>query len=90
VSFQVIHADQGQIAPQGEPLGEVDADQQRARQARAARDRDGVDRVERQAGVVQGLPGDVGDRLDVRARRDFGEDAAILRVQVDLGRDDVR
>ncbi len=85
----MIDAQQRLIRRQRQALGVIDADQQRTDQTRSARHGDGVKLRRGHAGVVQRLIDDVADRLDVGARGEFREDAAVFGVQVDLRGDDV-
>jgi hypothetical protein len=55
VSFEVIDRDQRQAAGEGQSLGVGDANQQRAGEAGAGRDRDGIEIV-RGCGSARGLP----------------------------------
>ncbi len=64
--------------------GDAGADQQRAGQAGAARVGDDVDRVEVGAGRAQDLARQRQDAPDVVARGQFGHDAAVVGVHLDL------
>ena len=90
VAFEVIDAQQWLAPREGQPLGHVDADQQRAGQARArglrrSRRSPSQSRVRRGKGLFQRRQ----DRPQVRARRLFGHHTAVARVQVGLRGDDV-
>ena len=70
-------------------LGGLDADEQRAHQARAGGDGDAVEVGELDAGLGGRATQDRHDGGDVLARRHLGHDAAVLRVHLDLRRHDV-
>jgi len=89
VPLQVVDADQRQPLPEGQPFGEVDADEQAAGQAGAARHGDGVEGVVAEGGFLHRLADDRADDLDVGAGGDLREDAAVRRMQVNLGGDDI-
>ena len=55
MTVQVVHGHEGQAAAPGERLGGGEADQQRADQARALGDGNGLDVVERGAGFGKRL-----------------------------------
>ena len=82
--MQVVHGHERQAAAPGERLGGGEADQQRADQARALGDGDGLDVVERGAGFGQRLPHHGEHELEVVPRCDLGHDPAEARVQVGL------
>jgi hypothetical protein len=89
VPFQMVDRDQRQAARPGDRLGPVDTDHQRSRQPRALGDGEGVDVVQRETGTVErGAHGRL-DRSDVPPRGEFGHDAAVLAVEVDLRGDHV-
>ena len=90
VAVQVVDRRQRQAARPGERLRRGDADEERADKARALRDRDRVDVVERRPRFAERLAHDRDDELEMSPRRDLGHDAAIARVQLGLRGDDVR
>ena len=55
VALEVVDPDERPVVDPGERLGEVDPDEQRAREARAVGDRDGVDVVPGRAGIAPRL-----------------------------------
>lgn len=88
VTFEVIDADERQAAAEGDGARGVVADQETAGEAGAPGAGDGIDVVE---GAVRGLErfADDGHDLEqVLAAGDFGDDAAVFCVEVDLGCDD--
>ena len=87
---QVVDRDERKAARPCKRLGGGHADEQRADQPGALRDRDAVDAVERRAGLGERLADHRRDELEMTARRDLGDDPAEARVQVRLRRDDVR
>ena len=86
VALEMVHADVRHAAHERERLRRAHAHEQRAGQARAVARGDGVDRLELDPGLAQGVGHHRHDEIDVRAARDFGHDPAVLRVQVDLAR----
>ena len=87
MAFHVMDADERPVARVGERLGIHDADEQRAREARARSDRDGVYRRHRDARFRDGAIHDRGQRGEVRAARQLRHDAAEHLVHV-LRQDD--
>ena len=85
----MVNADQRNAVRHGERLCKIDADEQRADEARVRGDGDQPDIAERDARFVQRLVRDARDRLDVRPPRNLGDDAAVETVNVNLRRDDV-
>ena len=90
VRGEVVDAVQRLAQPDRERLGRRDTDEQRAGQARAAGDRDGVDVVQPQAGGLAGLLDGRDHRLEVGTARHLRYDAAEPRVLVDAARHRVR
>ncbi len=86
---QVVDRHERQAAGPRERLGRGEADEQRADQAGPGGDRDAVDVVERDARLLLRLTQDRQHELEVPARGDLGDDAAVARMQVGLGGDDV-
>ena len=84
VPFQVIDPHQREAAPQRQPFGGVDAHHQRTGQTGAAGHRHGVQFLQTKVRFFEGLLHDGIHRQDVLARSHFGEDAAVLSVQVHL------
>ena len=89
VALKVVDAQQRQVGAQRQALRVVHADQQRTDEARSARYGDGVHGGQRRGGLRQGLVHDRRNGLHVGARGQFGEDAAVAGVQLDLRGDDV-
>ena len=89
VAVQVVDRRKRQAARPGERLRRRDADEQCADEPGALRDRDRVDVVERRPRLAERLAHDRSDELEMSPRRDLGHDAAVARVQVGLGGDDV-
>ena len=74
---------------EGQCLGSLEADHQGAGQARALGGGDGVETIGAGGCFAQSCPGDGKQVLEVLARSQFRDDAAVLLVQLDLGGDDV-
>ena len=89
VAVQVVDGHEREPARPGERLRRREADEQRADQARPARDGDGLDVVEGGAALLERLGEHRADELEVPARGDLGHDAAVARVQLGLRGDDV-
>ena len=70
---------------EGQALGEVHADKQRAYQPGRVCDRDGVYVRAREARHGESAVGELVYDLDVAARGNLGHDAAVDRVEVGLG-----
>jgi hypothetical protein len=88
VAVQVVDGDERQPAAPGKRFRGREPDEQRADQARALRDRDRVDVVERM--LAERLLDHRHDQLEVPAGGDLGDDASEACMQVRLRRDDVR
>jgi hypothetical protein len=88
VTVQVVDGNQREPARPRQGLGDLDAHEQRADQARSAGDRDALDVVERT--FAERLANDGQHELQVAPGGDFGDDATVTRVQFRLRRDDVR
>ena len=73
----------------GERLRRRQADEERADQPGALRDRDPFDPVEPDPGLAERLAQDGRDELEMPPRRDLRDDPAVLRMQLRLGGDDV-
>jgi hypothetical protein len=70
--------------------GERDPHEERADQAGSRGDGDSVDLLERRSRIVERRLQDRLDVLQMVARRELGNDAAVRAVERDLGGDDVR
>ena len=90
VAFEMVHANEGQASAVGDGFGRGKAHEERSDKAGTPRCGDAVDVVQGDACIFQGLEHDSADGLDMLARRDFGNDAAVLAVDLDLRGDDVR
>ena len=89
VPVEVVDRHEREPPRPGERLGRGKADEERPDQARTARDGDRVDVVQARAPPGERLAENGSDQLEVSARRDLGDDAAVARVQVGLRGDDV-
>ena len=89
VAVQVVDRGERQPPRPGERLRGRQPDEERADQPRALRDRDPLDPVEPDTGLAERLAQDGRDELEMPPRRDLRDDAAVLRVQLRLGGDDV-
>jgi hypothetical protein len=78
------------FADKGDGAGGESADEQAAEQARTGGDGNAVDVVPSGAGFSQGVVDYGQNDLDMAARGNFGHDAAVLFVQIDLAGDDIR
>ena len=87
--FEVVDADDRLVSGQSQALGHVHADHQRPGQAGAAGGRDGINILDIQMGLLEGLIHNGINRFDVFAGGQLGEDAAILGMQVNLAGDHV-
>ena len=86
---EVVDAVERHAERERERLGRGHADEQRAGQARAGRDGDGVEVAQRDAGRRAGPLDGRHHRLEVGAAGDLGHDPAEPRVLVDAARDGV-
>ena len=89
VAFEVVDADQRGFLGEGEALCRVDSDEERSRKAGAVGDGDSVEVAQLDGRLLHGLPHHGVEREHVLARGDLRNDAAVLGVHLDLGRDDV-
>jgi hypothetical protein len=80
LTLEVVDRDERQPAWGGDRLRRADADQQGADQARAGRDRDGSDVVQRRSGLAQGGLDYRRRQLEMVPRGDLGHHAAELGV----------
>lgn len=90
VPFDVIHRNQREAVHKADRFRVRDADQQRTDETWAFRDRHRGEVAELRPGLLHGFPHDRRDRPQMLARRQFRHDAAVLRMHVELGGDDVR
>ena len=87
--FEVVYPDHRQIPRQGQRLGRIDSNQQRAGEAGAAGDGHSVEAPQLDARLVQGRPDHGHDGHQMAPRRDLGHDAAKGGVYVRLAGDHV-
>ncbi len=90
VAFEVVDGDERLAERVGEGFGVADADEQRAGEAGAFGDGDGVEVGKGDAGFAEGGVDDGDDGAEVLAGGELGDDAAVGGVDGDLGGDDVR
>ena len=90
VPMQVIDGNERQPSRPRERLGGGEADEQSADEARPLGHGDVREVVERRAGVAERFADHGQDELQMAARRHFGHDAAVARVEIRLRCDDVR
>ena len=90
VPGEVVHRHERTIQRERERLRERDADEQRADEAGALRDGNGIELLEIGLRGIERRADDAADVADVLARRELGHDAAPLAVDGHLRRDDVR
>ena len=76
---------EGFVVEDGEGAGGEGADEEGAEEAGGVGDGDGVDLGPMEAGSDERLVDDGEDGFDVGASGDFGDDAAVNFVDVDLG-----
>ena len=88
--MKMVDGDERQPACPGEGLCGRDSDEQGADQARAPSDGDPIDVAERGLRVVERAPHRGKQQLEMVPRRDLRHNAAVPRVQLGLGGDDVR
>ncbi len=84
MSFQMVDADEGFVRRPGERLSGGEADQQAADQAGAGGGGDGVDLVERHVGALERAADEMVEIIDMGARRDLRDDAAVGGMFGDL------
>ena len=89
VTLEVVHPDERNAEYGGDRLRLGDADEERPDQARSDRRSDRIDIPEREVCIAKRLADSGGQCLDVGARRDLGNDAAVLAVEIDLADDHV-
>jgi hypothetical protein len=90
MAFDVVHAHDRLAERVGEAFGEVDADEERADEARPLRDGEVVNLTCLHAGLGEGCGDDLFDLFEVFARGNFGDDAAEALVRGDLRVDHAR
>ncbi len=88
VAFEMIYRDQRLVERLGQRFGVSDADEERADEAGALGHSDGVDVLEPKIRFCKSFADDRHDLAKVFARREFGNNAAVLTVNIDLGGDD--
>ena len=88
--MQMVDRDERQPPRPGQGLCGRDPDEQGADEARSLGDGDPVDVVERGSRVFERAPHGGEQKLEMVARGDLRDDAAVPRVQLGLRRDDVR
>ena len=89
MAVQVVDRSEGKPQRPRERLRRRQPDEQRADQPGPLRDGDPLDPVEPDAGLVERLAQHRRDELEVPPRGDLRDDAAVLRVQLGLGGDDI-
>src|ERR1700677_4066283 len=88
VAGEMVHGNERLAQREGESFAVGEAHEQRADQARALRDGDGVEIVQGDVGLVDGFADDRHDLTQMFARREFGDAPAVFAVNFDLGGDD--
>ncbi len=89
VAFQVVDGDEGFVEAEGEGLGVGDADEQGPGEAGAGGDGDGVEVGEGEVGAGEGFADDEDDVAEMLAGGEFGDNSAVVGVELHLGGDDV-
>ena len=85
VAFEMVDGDEREAGGEGKPLGEIDADEEAAGQARPLRDGDGVELAHvGHGGIGEGLLDDCLYGEHVLTAGNLGVDAAETAVKVDL------
>ena len=90
MALEVVHADERLLVHPRERLGHGAANQERAHQSRPLGHGDAVETGQRHASVAEGLGNDRGDDLEVPARGQLGNHAAVGRVNGVLRGHDAR
>ncbi len=90
VALEVVDGDERLAECVGESLGVTDADEQRAGEAGAFGDGDGVELRHGDTGFAEGGIDDGDDGAEVFARGELGDDASVGGVDGDLRGDHVR
>ena len=88
VGLHVVHPDEGNIPRERQRLGRRHTDQQRTHQPGSDRTRNGIDTLRLDTGLDDGPSHHRVEQVEVRPTGDLGHHAAVLGVQVDLGRHD--
>ncbi len=86
---QVVDGDERQAARPRDGFRSLQADEQRADQARSVRDGDTLDAVERRPGALECLPQNRRNQLEVTPGCHLRNDSSVARMQLRLRRDDV-
>jgi hypothetical protein len=89
MAFHVINADQGLSCGYCDALGHVEANHQRPGQAWPLGHSNRIDILDIDMGLAEGLSDEGGDSFNVLPGSQFGEHAAVLRVEVNLAGDHV-
>ena len=89
MSVQMVDRDERQPPRPGQGLGGRDPDEQGADEAWSLRDTDAIDLAQLGARLLEGPPDRRQQQLQVVARGDLGDDAAVARVELGLRRDDI-
>ena len=84
MAFEVVDAERRPVERRRERARDPGADEERAGEAGAARVGDDVDLVDRDAAIGQDDSHQRHDTADVVARRELGDDAAVVGVHLDL------
>ena len=90
VPVEVVDRDERQPARPRDRLRRAEPDEQRADQAGPLRHGDPVDVVEGDAGLAERLTDHRRHELEMPPRRNLRNHSAVARMEVGLGRDDVR
>lgn len=88
VAFDVIDADEGELAGEADGFAVGHANEEGANEAGALGDGDGVEVLIGAAGLFHGLADDGGDGAEMLAGGEFGDDSAVFAVDIELGADD--
>jgi len=89
VAFEMIDGDKRLADGHGQDFAVGDADKQRADESRTARHGDGVEVVQREAGLLEGFADDGNDLAEMFAGGKLRNYSTVLCVQVDLRGDNV-
>lgn len=90
MGFQMMNGIKGLVVENSKGAGSKSADKEGAKKSRGVSYSDGVDILNFEVGLREGLIDNGEDCFDVRTSGDFGNDAAIGLVNVDLRDDDIR
>jgi len=86
VAFEMVDADEGDVPGKAERLGVGEADEEATDEAGAVGDGDGIEIFEAGVGLGEGFADDRDDGADVLAAGEFGDDATVLLVDIELRR----